>query len=67
MLPPMHIQGYADKDTLTLKVHQDTVITDATNQCQSASSLFEKEWMLVEFQIGPSFLLVVRRRRKMET
>lgn len=43
MLPPVHIQGHADKDTLTLKVHQDTVITDATNQCQSASSPFEKE------------------------
>lgn len=67
MLPPVHIQGHADKDTLTLKAYQDTVIMDATNQCQSASSPFKKEWMQVEFQIGPSFLLVVRRRRKMET
>lgn len=61
------MQGHADKDALTLKAHQDTVITDATNQCQSASSPFEKEGMQLEFQIGPSFLLVVGRRRKMET
>lgn len=37
----MHSQGHADKDTLTLNM----VITDATNQCQSASSPFEKEWV----------------------
>lgn len=62
----MHVQGHADKDTLTLKAYQDTVIMDATNQCQTVSSPFEKQWMQVEFQIGPSFLLV-GRRRKMET
>lgn len=37
----MHSQGHADKDTLPLNAHQDTVITDATNQCQSGNPPFE--------------------------
>lgn len=37
----MHVQGHADKDTLTLNAYQDSVITDATNQCQSSNPPFE--------------------------
>lgn len=41
--PPVHVQGRTDKDKLTLDAHQDAVITDATNQCQSARSPSEKK------------------------